>query len=78
MYDPYLSSPFGVAAHPWIRSNNVKIPLDILVYRLVRNYLRASSMRKAALKVSVMNQSSPISVCCTSVWRNYGFTHVLA
>lgn len=36
--------------HPWIRSNNVKIPLDILVYRLVRNYLRASSMRKAALK----------------------------
>lgn len=30
----------------------MKIPLDTLVYRLVRNYLRGTSMRKAALKVS--------------------------
>ncbi|KAG0590217.1 hypothetical protein KC19_1G082000 [Ceratodon purpureus] len=36
--------------HPWIRNNNVKIPLDIIVYRLVRAYLRATSMRRAALK----------------------------
>nr|XP_024366455.1 CDPK-related protein kinase-like isoform X2 [Physcomitrium patens] len=36
--------------HPWIRSSSVKIPLDTLVYRLVRNYLRGTSMRKAALK----------------------------
>jgi serine/threonine protein kinase/Ca2+-binding EF-hand superfamily protein len=37
--------------HPWISSNE-KVPLDILVYRLVRNYLRSSSMKRAALKVS--------------------------
>jgi serine/threonine protein kinase len=36
--------------HPWIRSENMKIPLDIIVYRLVRHYLRATSMRRAALK----------------------------
>jgi hypothetical protein len=35
--------------HPWISSNE-KVPLDILVYRLVRNYLRSSSMKRAALK----------------------------
>ena len=29
----------------------MKIPLDIIVYRLVRAYLRATSMRRAALKV---------------------------
>jgi hypothetical protein len=37
--------------HPWIGTNE-KVPLDILVYRLVRNYLRSSSMKRAALKVS--------------------------
>ncbi|KAH9539672.1 hypothetical protein CY35_15G069500 [Sphagnum magellanicum] len=31
-------------------STNEKVPLDILVYRLVRNYLRSSSMKRAALK----------------------------
>lgn len=36
--------------HPWIRSDKVEIPLDIIVYRLVRAYLRATSMRRAALK----------------------------
>ncbi|XP_024371722.1 CDPK-related kinase 5 isoform X1 [Physcomitrium patens] len=36
--------------HPWIRNDNVKIPLDIIVYRLVRAYVRATSMRRAALK----------------------------
>jgi serine/threonine protein kinase len=36
--------------HPWIRSSDVKIPLDIIVYGLVRAYLRATSMRRAALK----------------------------
>jgi len=38
--------------HPWIKnSHNLKIPLDILIYRLVRAYLRASSLR-AALKMT--------------------------
>uniref|UniRef100_A0A0D6QY21 Protein kinase domain-containing protein n=1 Tax=Araucaria cunninghamii TaxID=56994 RepID=A0A0D6QY21_ARACU len=37
--------------HPWLRnSHNLKIPLDILIYRLVKSYLRASSLRRAALK----------------------------
>ncbi|CAM6090086.1 unnamed protein product [Calypogeia fissa] len=36
--------------HPWIRDGNEKIPLDILVYKLVRSYLRASSMKRAALR----------------------------
>ena len=30
----------------------MKIPLDIIVYRLVRHFLRATSMRRAALKVN--------------------------
>ncbi|XP_031482442.1 CDPK-related kinase 7-like [Nymphaea colorata] len=37
--------------HPWIRScQDSKIPLDILVIRLVKSYLCSSSLRKAALK----------------------------
>jgi hypothetical protein len=60
LHDPYGVLLFGVAAHPWIRSNNVKIPLDIIVYRLVRAYLRATSMRRAALKV---NDEEYVSSC---------------
>jgi hypothetical protein len=40
---------FGGAVHPWIGGNQ-KVPLDILIYRLVRSYLRSSSMKRAALK----------------------------
>lgn len=36
--------------HPWLRGNNLKVPLDILVYKLVRAYLRSSPMKRAALK----------------------------
>ncbi|KAK8259219.1 hypothetical protein V6Z12_D13G041900 [Gossypium hirsutum] len=37
--------------HPWIRSHNdVKVPLDILVFRLMKAYMRSSTLRKAALK----------------------------
>eukprot|EP00246_Nothoceros_aenigmaticus_P002250 TRINITY_DN13068_c0_g1_i1.p1 TRINITY_DN13068_c0_g1~~TRINITY_DN13068_c0_g1_i1.p1 ORF type:complete len:578 (+),score=92.83 TRINITY_DN13068_c0_g1_i1:563-2296(+) len=36
--------------HPWLRGNNQKVPLDILVYKLVRAYVRASPMKRAALK----------------------------
>lgn len=35
--------------HPWLRAKQ-RIPLDILVYRLVKAYLRSSSVRRAALK----------------------------
>ncbi|KAG6514576.1 hypothetical protein ZIOFF_024944 [Zingiber officinale] len=37
--------------HPWIRNyNDVKVPLDILIFQLMKAYLRSSSLRKAALK----------------------------
>jgi hypothetical protein len=47
---------FGGAVHPWIGGNQ-KVPLDILIYRLVRSYLRSSSMKRAALKVDFLHSS---------------------
>lgn len=35
--------------HPWLRGDHA-IPLDILVYKLVKAYLRSSSLKRAALK----------------------------
>ncbi|OAY70668.1 CDPK-related protein kinase [Ananas comosus] len=38
-------------SHPWIRNfNDVKVPLDVLIFRLIKAYLRSSSLRKAALR----------------------------
>lgn len=38
-------------SHPWIKnSNDVKVPLDVLVFKLMKAYLRSSSLRKAALR----------------------------
>ncbi|KAI3732264.1 hypothetical protein L1987_63468 [Smallanthus sonchifolius] len=36
--------------HPWLRDENRAVPLDILIYKLVKSYLRASPLRRAALK----------------------------
>ncbi|XP_058751615.1 CDPK-related kinase 5-like [Vicia villosa] len=37
--------------HPWIKSyKDVKVPLDILVFKLMKSYMRSSSLRKAALR----------------------------
>ncbi|CAA3022051.1 CDPK-related kinase 3-like [Olea europaea var. sylvestris] len=36
--------------HPWLRSENYPIPLDILVYKLVKSYLHATPFKRAALK----------------------------
>ncbi|KAK9166843.1 hypothetical protein Scep_002034 [Stephania cephalantha] len=37
--------------HPWIRSyNDVKVPLDILIFKMMKAYMRSSSLRKAALR----------------------------
>ncbi|XP_047315520.1 CDPK-related kinase 5-like isoform X2 [Impatiens glandulifera] len=36
--------------HPWIRSDNIKVPLDILIFKLMKAYMRSSSLRKAALR----------------------------
>lgn len=36
--------------HPWLSSENHPIPLDILIYKLVKSYLHASPFKRAALK----------------------------
>ncbi|XP_020258913.1 chaperone protein ClpB1-like [Asparagus officinalis] len=49
---PYLmKSMLLSAAHPWIRSSSqIKVPLDILIFRLVKSYTCSSSLRKSALR----------------------------
>lgn len=43
--------------HPWLAGHHdVKIPLDTIVYKLVKAYICSSSLRKTALKVC--NQKS--------------------
>ncbi|KAJ4714743.1 CDPK-related kinase [Melia azedarach] len=38
-------------SHPWIRnSNDITVPLDILIFKLMKAYMRSSSLRKAALR----------------------------
>ncbi|KAG7011668.1 CDPK-related protein kinase, partial [Cucurbita argyrosperma subsp. argyrosperma] len=38
-------------SHPWIRNyNGTKVPIDILIFKLMRVYMRSSSLRKAALR----------------------------
>ncbi|PIA46429.1 hypothetical protein AQUCO_01500160v1 [Aquilegia coerulea] len=38
-------------SHPWIRNySDVKVPLDILIFKLMKTYMRSSSLRKAALR----------------------------
>lgn len=39
------------AAHPWLREEQRSVPLDILTYKLVKSYLRATPFKRAALKV---------------------------
>ncbi|KAI4355290.1 hypothetical protein L6164_004079 [Bauhinia variegata] len=36
--------------HPWLRDDSRPIPLDILIYKLVKSYLRATPFKRAALK----------------------------
>ncbi|KAK4710350.1 hypothetical protein R3W88_004863 [Solanum pinnatisectum] len=37
--------------HPWIKnSHNVEVPLDILIFKLMKTYMRSSALRKAALR----------------------------
>ncbi|XP_071932808.1 CDPK-related kinase 3-like isoform X3 [Coffea arabica] len=36
--------------HPWLRSENHPIPLDILIYKLVKSYLHATPFKHAALR----------------------------
>ncbi|KAJ0259107.1 CDPK-related kinase 3 [Hirschfeldia incana] len=36
--------------HPWLRDESRALPLDILIYKLVKAYLHATPLRRAALK----------------------------
>ncbi|XP_075654595.1 CDPK-related kinase 5 [Castanea sativa] len=37
--------------HPWIKNcNDVKVPLDLLIFKLMKTYMRSSFLRKAALQ----------------------------
>ncbi|KAK8969144.1 CDPK-related kinase 3 [Platanthera guangdongensis] len=36
--------------HPWLRDENRQVPLDILIYKLVKLYLRATPLKRSALK----------------------------
>ncbi|XP_058186824.1 CDPK-related kinase 5-like [Rhododendron vialii] len=38
-------------SHPWIKNNNdAKVPLDIMIFKLMKAYMRSSALRKAALR----------------------------
>ncbi|KAL7231839.1 hypothetical protein ACSBR2_009967 [Camellia fascicularis] len=38
-------------SHPWIKNNSdIKVPLDLLIFRLMKAYMRSSALRKAALR----------------------------
>ncbi|MBA0736731.1 hypothetical protein Gogos_010239, partial [Gossypium gossypioides] len=37
-------------AHPWLQDDNRVVPLDILIYKLVKSYIRATPFRRAAQK----------------------------
>ncbi|KAJ4774462.1 Calcium-dependent protein kinase [Rhynchospora pubera] len=36
--------------HPWLRDQQMQVPLDIFIYKLVKAYLRATPFKRAALK----------------------------
>ncbi|GJM91207.1 hypothetical protein PR202_ga07561 [Eleusine coracana subsp. coracana] len=38
-------------SHPWLRDEQRQIPLDMLVFKLVKAYLRSTPLKRAALKV---------------------------
>ncbi|PWA97137.1 hypothetical protein CTI12_AA032280 [Artemisia annua] len=41
---------FQALTHPWLRDEDRAVPLDILIYKLVKSYLRSSPLKRAALK----------------------------
>ncbi|XP_044983809.1 ruBisCO large subunit-binding protein subunit beta, chloroplastic-like [Hordeum vulgare subsp. vulgare] len=44
-------SDFVKPGHPWIRdAQQVKIPLDMIIYKLMRAYISSSTLRKSALR----------------------------
>nr|CAB3471425.1 unnamed protein product [Digitaria exilis] len=43
-------SKLPLMSHPWLRDEQRQIPLDILIFRLVKQYLRATPLKRLALK----------------------------
>ena len=43
-----------MADHPWLRHDDRKIPLDILIFKLLKSYLHATPLKCAALKVYIL------------------------
>ncbi|XWS48637.1 hypothetical protein CRYUN_Cryun13aG0093200 [Craigia yunnanensis] len=41
--------------HPWLRDENHAVPLDILIYKLVKSYIRATPFKRAAQKALTRN-----------------------
>lgn len=43
---------YFLLGHPWLANyHDVKIPLDMIIYKVVKAYICSSSLRKAALGV---------------------------
>ena len=49
-----LTCCLHVAAHPWLRDEHRQIPLDMLVFKLVKAYLGSTPIKRAALKVNIL------------------------
>jgi hypothetical protein len=47
------SKCLDVVAHTWLRDEQCQIPLDMLVFKLVKAYLRSTPLKRAAMKVSL-------------------------
>lgn len=51
------------AAHPWLRDENTRLPLDVFPFKLVKSYFRATPLKRAALKVrTIVNDAHPLFV----------------
>ncbi|GFY84033.1 CDPK-related kinase 3 [Actinidia rufa] len=43
--------------HQWLRDENHAVPLDILIYKLVKSYVRATPLKRAAFKALMKNET---------------------
>lgn len=43
-----------LTGHPWLRDESLALPLDILIFKLVKSYLHATPFKRAAYKVSML------------------------
>lgn len=52
--DKQTMSVVRFTAHPWLRDENVAVPLDSFIYKSVKAYLRVTPFKRAALKVMLL------------------------